>query len=272
MCIGDKTLPPKLFAGNSAFALATIKERMPVILVRTLDDLSKNLTKYGSQEKNFEDAKLVIHHLSKLRYELVTDKPFATLFDEPTSDVDQWNSEIAHLEEGRNSAFSASWLFAECYMYRRIMNIVSQSLPSFDPFAERKLEGFQNSRTLIASMITCLDETLEQTEAEEQADRLKSYLACSLWSNEFDLSLSAGNTGVENAHGGANQLRQEVQLRLQKNMAVDQLDDIVRSWLSRKPATVALVMDNTGPEMIADLILAEYLLSSHLAERVVFYP
>uniref|UniRef100_A0A0X3PW97 Sugar phosphate phosphatase n=4 Tax=Schistocephalus solidus TaxID=70667 RepID=A0A0X3PW97_SCHSO len=273
MCIGDRILPPKLFAGNSAFALATIKERMPVILVRTLDDLNKNITKYGNPENNFEDAKLVIHRLSKLRYELVTNKPFATLFPEPAcSDIDQWNSEIARLEEGQNTAFSAPWLFTECYMYRRIMNIVSQSLPSFDPFTERKLEGFKNSRRLIASMIACLDQTLANTEEGQPADRLKFYLACSLWSNEFDLSLSAGNTQVENSEGGVNHLRQDVLLRLQNNMAVDELDDIVRSWLSWEPATVALVMDNTGPEMVADLILAEYLLCSHLAERVVFYP
>uniref|UniRef100_A0A0X3PPI2 Sugar phosphate phosphatase n=2 Tax=Schistocephalus solidus TaxID=70667 RepID=A0A0X3PPI2_SCHSO len=178
MCIGDRILPPKLFAGNSAFALATIKERMPVILVRTLDDLNKNITKYGNPENNFEDAKLVIHRLSKLRYELVTNKPFATLFPEPAcSDIDQWNSEIARLEEGQNTAFSAPWLFTECYMYRRIMNIVSQSLPSFDPFTERKLEGFKNSRRLIASMIACLDQTLANTEEGQPADRLKFYLA-----------------------------------------------------------------------------------------------
>ncbi|VDL81002.1 unnamed protein product [Schistocephalus solidus] len=176
----------------SAFALATIKERMPVILVRTLDDLNKNITKYGNPENNV-------------------------------------------------------------------------LLPSFDPFTERKLEGFKNSRRLIASMIACLDQTLANTEEGQPADRLKFYLA-------FDLSLSAGNTQVENSEGGVNHLRQDVLLRLQNNMAVDELDDIVRSWLSWEPATVALVMDNTGPEMVADLILAEYLLCSHLAERVVFYP
>ncbi|BHF61844.1 hypothetical protein SprV_0100482300 [Sparganum proliferum] len=224
---------------------------MPVILVRTLDDLNRNLTKYGSPEKDFEDAKLVIHRLSKLRYELVTDKP---------------------LQEGRNSAFSASWLFAECYMYRRIMNIVSQSLPSFDPFSERKLEAFQNSRRLIASMVACLDQILASADQEQPADHLKFFLACSLWSNEFDLSLSAGDTQVENSHGSANYLREEVLSKLRNSMAVDELDAIARSWPSQQPATVAVVMDNTGPEMVADLVLAEYLLSSHLAERIVFYP
>ncbi|VDM18688.1 unnamed protein product [Hydatigera taeniaeformis] len=161
---------------SSAFALTTIRDRLPVILVKTLDDLVKYKSKYGNPENNS-----VISEISKLRYEIMTNKPFAPLLPEPEA-VD----------------------------------------------------------------IAIYNET------------------CSLWSNEFDLSLK---------------LRSNMRAKTATQMVVDDLDAITNRWPSSPSAIsadhrriVVIVMDNTPPEMFADLVLSEFLLSAGLAERIIFMP
>ncbi|VDK40253.1 unnamed protein product [Taenia asiatica] len=191
----DQALPSMLNASNSAFALATIRDRLPVILVKTLDDLVKYKGKYGNPENDFDDIKSVISEISKLRYELMTNKPFVPLLPEPDAvDIDLYNE------------------------------------------------------------------------------------ICSLWANEFDLSLKADEMGLEK-HINTSQLRSDVRIKTATQMVVDDMDTITNRWPPRFAATsadrrrtVVLVMDNTAPEMFADLVLCEFLLGAGLAERIVFMP
>lgn len=65
-------------------------------------------------------------------------------------------------------------------------------------------------------------------------------------------------------------------------MVIDNIRDLYRIWSERlrdapcdgakTPHTVALVLDNAGPELVADFCLAEYLIESGFTTRVVFYP
>lgn len=87
--------------------------------------------------------------------------------------------------------------------------------------------------------------------------------------------MSAGATAVNNANNAA-QLQREICNKTTENMAVNELDEIVSTWTSisvhQQPIIVAIAMDNAGPEMMADFVLAEFLLSSRLADRVIFLP
>lgn len=80
-------------------------------------------------------------------------------------------------------------------------------------------------------------------------------------------------------HTSTSQLRLDVRIKAATQMVVDDLDDIINRWPPRLAAistdrrrTVIIVMDNTAPEMFADLVLSEFLLSAGLAERIVFMP
>ncbi len=76
-------------------------------MVKTLDDLVKNKPKYGNpttevslyqlnQTLQFEDVKAVIGEMSKLRYEIMTNKPLVTLLPEPKSpDIAVYNREVS---------------------------------------------------------------------------------------------------------------------------------------------------------------------------------
>ena len=73
-----------------------------------------------------EDVQGVLAQLSKLRYELQTDKPMEPIENGPDRKV--WLMVFERYREkfkGENPKwFSVSWLFAECYMYRKIVEIL----------------------------------------------------------------------------------------------------------------------------------------------------
>ncbi len=73
-----------------------------------------------------EDVKKVISQLSKLRYQLLTDKPMEPIAH--GDDTQEWDLVFDRYRKKFNEEnpkwFSASWLFAECYMYRKIVEII----------------------------------------------------------------------------------------------------------------------------------------------------
>ncbi len=69
-----------------------------------------------------EDVKAVLSHLSQLRYELQTNKEMTGI--EEGCDVEQWKGVFSRYKETLQGEeplwYTVSWLFAECYMYRKI--------------------------------------------------------------------------------------------------------------------------------------------------------
>ena len=70
-----------------------------------------------------EDSKGVIAKLSKLRYEMKTNKPLMQMEDD-RPDVQIWNSTIKEskslVDQDKIASFTGAWLIVECYMYRKI--------------------------------------------------------------------------------------------------------------------------------------------------------
>lgn len=73
-----------------------------------------------------EDVKQVLGQLSKFRYELQTDKTMEPI--RSGRDLEEWDSVFARYREkfkGENpNWFAVSWLFAECFMYRKVVEIL----------------------------------------------------------------------------------------------------------------------------------------------------
>lgn len=101
-----------------------MRERLPVILTQVIDQLSKDkeqiVANFGGETAR-EELKGAIGEISKLKYELQTDKDFRPL-KTALGDETVWNSFLEGLGQD-NSYFSACWLYAETYMYRRLNNI-----------------------------------------------------------------------------------------------------------------------------------------------------
>jgi len=77
-----------------------------------------------------DDLKSIVGHLSRLKNEVQTNKVLTALEDDQ-KDVHLWNayldadSKVQQTDGGRSpSWFQSSWLYVECYFYRRIMSAI----------------------------------------------------------------------------------------------------------------------------------------------------
>ena len=67
--------------------------------------------------------------LSQLRYEVMTNKEAAPLRD-ALPDVDSWNNQLKGMKDAGDPLtwYGSSWLWMECYMYRRMVEAVAKQL------------------------------------------------------------------------------------------------------------------------------------------------
>lgn len=94
-----------------------MSERVPTIITNIVDQLSRDkeliIQKYG--EISREELKQCIGEISKLKYELQTDKKMIEIPGDE-SDQFEWNKLLKEIEPN-NSYFSAVWLYAECMSF-----------------------------------------------------------------------------------------------------------------------------------------------------------
>lgn len=151
------------------FAYKTLTDRLPVIVTKAIDLLcrqrkqipallSLNETDYEEAE---EETKNLIEELARLKYELQTDKTIKVLVAD-YSDTKVWNErlkqeEISHPNE-EVTWFNISWLYAECYLYRRMREIflLSNHFKQFDQFYLIKEEAFFGSQQFSSNLATHL--------------------------------------------------------------------------------------------------------------------
>uniref|UniRef100_A0A182PRM2 Sugar phosphate phosphatase n=1 Tax=Anopheles epiroticus TaxID=199890 RepID=A0A182PRM2_9DIPT len=227
---------------KQGFGYYTMRERLPIILTQVIDQLSKDkeqiVANFGGETAR-DELKSAIGEISKLKYELQTDKDFrpikTALGDEPV-----WNGFLEGLGQD-NSYFSACWLYAETYMYRRLNNIFenTQTLQKLDYFQQQKHKALTNSYDAMLN----------------------------LWGNRCDLSISAGQDVKQD--GDPFSLLDS----LDRCIVSDQTHDIwqcITSTASSPSGIVEIINDNSGYELFTDLCLADFIVRHKLAPKVCF--
>uniref|UniRef100_A0A3Q0RJC5 Sugar phosphate phosphatase n=1 Tax=Amphilophus citrinellus TaxID=61819 RepID=A0A3Q0RJC5_AMPCI len=280
-------LPPKslwLFLIGS-FAYLTVRDRLPTILTKVIDTIHRNKNKFFEEygEEGIQAEKQAISLLSKLRNELQTDKPVLALTD-GLVDTEPWNQYLHRQQRLQGdqepvSWFKSPWLYVECYMYRRIHEalLLNPPISDFDVFNEGKTQSFFESSQAVMALCTYLEGIKKNVEelSESQLFELFSKLVqVSLWGNKCDLSISAGQENSQKASplDSLNSLQTFILV-----------DDTKRVWstlisaqkLGQSGKTTAdrvdIVLDNAGFELVTDLVLADFLVSSGLARQIHFH-
>lgn len=221
--VQDIKIPPPLSAKDkSGFAYKTIKDRLPVIVVKTIDFLHrqrKELHRFGgtlSEPSDSElveienDAKQFITSLTRLRKDLETNKealpleklthlqPELNYFND---DIDAWNKalEANKLDDGSPPRyFDSPWLLVECYLYRKIKEAALQTkhLKMFDPFVEQKQAACRSS---LAQMIVLANHLIRAEKVihdsanhshPSERSEFGLFIQLALWANKYDLSIS----------------------------------------------------------------------------------
>ncbi|GAU95645.1 hypothetical protein RvY_07230-2 [Ramazzottius varieornatus] len=198
---------------TKSFAYHTIQTRLPIILTRIVDHLSRYKSQvYGEKEledahhahpggpqeawnvrrqEAEEDLKYVLGALAKLRNEMQTNKtmtpfpssrsltPASASADEfITDDLEEWNhaftTKIAQNvvnPEDLPKWFEVSFLFAECYLYRRISLAIQETkhLKRLDPFKWQKAESLRDCTETIHSLLNNLSTIMAKALASDKS-------------------------------------------------------------------------------------------------------
>ncbi|XP_063543484.1 damage-control phosphatase ARMT1-like isoform X2 [Cydia strobilella] len=165
-----------------SFAYYSMKERIPVILTKVIDGLSK---------RGDPDSRKLIEYVARLKNEIVTNKKYSK-FEVDTDEAIQWNEWLDSRQA--NTYFTDVWVFAECYVYRRLREGVEliPSLNDFDPFGDQKRQAFEDGKEAMCMVATQLMPLLSPSDKDKRKQDFMTLLKICLWSNKCDLSLSVG--------------------------------------------------------------------------------
>ncbi|XP_030375108.1 damage-control phosphatase ARMT1 isoform X2 [Scaptodrosophila lebanonensis] len=250
-----------------SYAYYNLRNVLPVVLTNVIDTLTKDknelVARYGESAR--EELKIIIGLISRLKYELQTDKPFQQ-YNGEEADREIWNHFITHLPDDERSFYRACWLYSECYTYRKLYSFVENSIfiKEFDYFAKVK----EHALTSCIEDILSLSNTTRRTEKSKEV--FEELMKINLWSNRCDVLASAAyqNERIFNS------------TVLDDVSAIDSfilINNVSEIWklLDSKPhkkqQVVDIVLDNAGYELFTDFILAEYMIEKGLATKVRFH-
>ncbi|MGB3615885.1 MAG: damage-control phosphatase ARMT1 family protein [Elainellaceae cyanobacterium] len=222
-------VPPPLMMGDpGSFAHYTVTSRWPAVIEVI-------------QENSLDPV--AVRHLQQLCHEL-QQGTIRSLEDQHAPDWAQWEQDLAPYN-GLNWV-DVPWLFAEFYLYRRILEAVNYFRPDAggaDPFFPQKQAALNSA----------------VPQASRPAVSLSQSLYGSLWGNRADLSLKPGESWQ---HESREQGSPE-------HILVDQSPEVLHHLHHRAAAGhVDIVADNAGAELIADLALAASILQTYPKLRV----
>ncbi|KAI4281297.1 MAG: hypothetical protein L6R38_003792 [Xanthoria sp. 2 TBL-2021] len=281
----DTETSPYTTSDQTSFAYVSARDRWPVILTGAIDDLHRAITPCKDDEK-ITDGKTIVEGLTKLKYELQHNRPLTPLTDDGRQDVGDYNRDLNAL--GSPTWFNVPWLYAECYLYRRMSTFFALSThwKSYDVFARQKLSTFVSSRPAVLELAAKYKQLINQLksnvpdsktpEEKRDAEKLLFFEMCEicLWGNATDLSLLTALTydDIQKLQGSEARKVQE------KNILVNDLPAAYRTLKAAQNTDpkgerrVDIVLDNAGFELFVDLILAGYLLAAGLATQIVLHP
>ncbi|XP_061401603.1 damage-control phosphatase ARMT1-like [Musca vetustissima] len=251
---------------KKSFAYFTIRYRLPNILMSLLDSMRADL-KANSSMYQESDISLVLESIENLKSQVENNHKLQKISSK-APDVDLWNNFITNLPENAGF-FNVCWLYAECYLYRKIYSIfeAGNSLAQYDYFGPQKMKALQMSEGVMEELIQTT------SDCENTCETFCHILKLNLWGNKCDLSLSSGKDvkPLENLS--------QLVLSLNKNILVDDSPTI---WQCLNQSTAAaaeeedkkyvdFICDNAGFELFTDLLFGQYLLRSGLATVVRFH-
>ncbi|XP_023167409.1 damage-control phosphatase ARMT1 [Drosophila hydei] len=245
-----------------SYAYYSLLNILPVVLTKVIDSLTKDKSELVEQfgENVRDELKIIIGLISRLKYELQTDKPFQK-FTGDESDRESWNNFLANLPNKARSFYQACWMHTECYMYRKLYSFVENSifLKQFDYFAKIK----QHTLTSCQDDIVSLAKYTRRTESKFEA--FDEILKINLWSTRNDLSKN------ENGLSFNMNVLEDVAVT-DSHILVNEAPEIWKCLLHKsKKYCVDFVLANVGYELFTDFILAEYIIEKGFATKIRFH-
>ncbi|GAB7356755.1 hypothetical protein MBLNU459_g7655t1 [Dothideomycetes sp. NU459] len=263
----------------ASFAYSTVRTRWPRLLDSAIRDIELNLSPLRAlSQDDVEAAKKILSQFAQLKSDLIGNASLTPIPEDGGVDIGTYNEELQALQP--ISWHSVPWLFSACYMYRLIHTFFSTSTPFwrvYDTFGSSKRQGLVGSRKGTLELIKHFHEmrtviaTGHIADVETQKAVFEEIIQISLWGNATDLGMLTTLTEEEfNNHQG-----KAAREKAKENVVADDTEEVwkllsgLRSSGSR--GEIHIVLDNAGFELLADLVLASYLIDSGCAQKVVLH-
>lgn len=270
-------VPDRFYTSDeNTFGRYTATSRWPILVQNAIDDLRETLKNQSGESK--KQGEVIESQLKGLLEELKSDGKLRQFTREEVEIAGVPNSFNEYLADSRNegiSWFSAEWLFAEVYMYRRINVLfrMQKEWAKFDIFDRVKQSTFHSSFHGVVELALrygMLKSQLRKDGKDEESLGIlfKEFIDISLWGNATDLSLLTNATleDIKSIQGA--QARKNAESKIV-------VDDSSKAWelLSQSGPNkrVDFVLDNSGFELYADLAFAAFLINSGLVQQCVFH-
>lgn len=262
--------------GDSGFAFPTLAKRMPVIITKVVDqvcriymakDFETNPLNGG---KTAKDAKQIVADVGALRYEVQHNRKLVHIRDDGEPDVKEWNEMLDNYFP-ESKWLDATWLFVECYMYRRIREAIqlAKTWKGFDPFLESKTSAFKDSGKGVADLAIRFADPVPAASAEAARLLFHELVQVCLWGNATDLSLLPHLSSEM-----AEELQSRASSRIaeaEKNILRNDIDATWQQVSQLSKARCDIILDNAGFELFSDLLLADHLHESGRISKTVFH-
>ena len=198
--------------------------------------------------------------------------------DDGGPDIKDYNIELEAIQQP--TWLSVGWLYSECYMYRLIHTFFTISTPfwqSFDLFVTSKRFSLVGSKKGTIELVKRFRGMLKAIESQEAVDEatqkaiFEEMVQISLWGNATDLALltSLSVDELQSRQGKA------VRESSKANVLVDNTEQVwnLLSKLKKEKDSgeIHYVLDNSGFELLTDLVFASYLIESGYATKVVLH-
>ncbi|CED85591.1 Uncharacterized conserved protein [Phaffia rhodozyma] len=273
----DLPVPRWGFDQEGTFARATVITRWPVIIKDTRQSfLNASLTTHTSTLA-VSQVKTIVDKTDDLLEEITSNSEFHPLVDDGEPNVGIYNEEVERLKkEGKKTWHQLPWLWAECFLYRKIRNFVAveSEWKTYDPYFTSKIETFRSSSKAVVELAHSLLALAEKppTTLDELQPIFSSMLQMCLWGNATDLSLLAGGATEESLQALQSRGIEEKKFILRDD------ESPVWEWCKRLESQggkkqVDFVLDNAGFELFTDMVFADFLISmTPFFDHAVFHP
>lgn len=242
---------PKPMDGSvhGSFSHSAVTERFPKILHHILSD------------NNFPPR------VEQKLLQLIEEIPTAHLkeIDDPSApDIGEWNQHLIPFLE--QNWLEVPWFIAEMYFYRRIIAAIDFFQVGIDPFQKEKQQALESASGSINNLGDLLAAAIppSRVDTERRRSDLHQLLVLNVWGNQADLSMwSADETRPDHQDTGDQRSHLLVD---DSHLVIDYLTGGI-DQLGR----VDFILDNYGPELVQDIGLADYLLSTDMVAKVRFH-
>ncbi|MGQ5638473.1 MULTISPECIES: damage-control phosphatase ARMT1 family protein [unclassified Streptomyces] len=170
-------------------------------------------------------------------------------------DRDRWQ-EWGLADRAGRSWYDVPWLWSESYFYRRLLDAVGwfgpgawQGIDPFRPFKRAELDAPETAGELAA---------LDALSGLSEERRARALLHGSLWGNRADLGFRLSAEGAEAREPAP-------------ALVADDSEALCSLLPPEGTATLVLVADNAGRELVPDLLLLAHLLAEGRAARAVLH-